>query len=116
MLEVTSKILLQAPKDLAVLNTPCAHVLYDNLVKDPIGTVKMVYDTHGWDFTPEYEAILRQFLLDDKRKRDEVKRRLGFKHAIHEHDLSEFGLTRDMLSTGPYAEYMKIFDMEHSRL
>lgn len=116
MLEVTSKILLQAPRDLAELNATCAHVLYDNLVNDPIGTVKMVYNTHGWEFTAKYEAILQQYLLEDKLKRDDVKRRLGLKHAIHEHDLSEFGLTDDILSTGPYAEYMKMFNMEQCKL
>jgi hypothetical protein len=35
---------------------PCGHVIYENLVKDPIQTIKNIYDQFNWEYTKEYDV------------------------------------------------------------
>ena len=72
--DVTAKWLETAPKDIEKSGLPNLDVVYNDLVADPIGTVKKIYDHFGWDFSREYENILTDFMDKDRQKRDKVKR------------------------------------------
>jgi len=50
-------------------NSGEGHVKYENLIKDPVGTIRELYRTFGWDFSKvltcvrEYEDAHRSFAL-----------------------------------------------------
>ena len=59
-------------------------VLYHDVVADPLKEVRRVYDFIGLDFTPETEAAMQQWLIDNGRT----------KHGTHRYRLEDFGLAR----------------------
>ncbi|BAM89014.1 conserved hypothetical protein [Bradyrhizobium oligotrophicum S58] len=59
-------------------------VVFDDLIKDPIATVRAVYAKFGYDCTAEFENLMRRHL-----KTDSISRR--FKHV---YTLEQFGLSR----------------------
>jgi len=60
-------------------------VRYVDLVRDPIGTVRSIYDHYGIRFTPGAEERMRRFLA--RHPKD--------KHGRHSYTLAEFGLNAD---------------------
>jgi Sulfotransferase family len=60
-------------------------VRYVDLVRDPIGTVRSIYDHYGIRFTPAAEERMRRFLA--RHPKD--------KHGRHSYTLAEFGLAAD---------------------
>jgi Sulfotransferase family len=60
-------------------------VRYVDLVRDPIGTVRSIYDHYGIRFTPAAEERMRRFLA--RHPKD--------KHGRHSYTLAEFGLNAD---------------------
>ena len=56
--ELTATSLKQAPKDIISSKLSCSHVIYNDLIKDPIDVIKNIYQQFQWDFTKEYENIL----------------------------------------------------------
>jgi len=63
-------------------------VYYDDLVKDPIGTVRAIRELYELSFEPEYEQRLRAFLRDNPQH----------KHGAHRYAASDFGLTDDEIA------------------
>lgn len=61
-----------------------ADVVFDDVVKDPIGTVRAIYARFGYDYTAAFETLMRRHL-----KADAASRR--FKHV---YTLEQFGLSR----------------------
>jgi hypothetical protein len=57
-------------------------VRYEDLVADPIGTVREVCQYFGYDFSPEYESRARRYLAENPRH----------KHGVHHYSLDDFGL------------------------
>jgi energy-converting hydrogenase Eha subunit C len=57
-------------------------VTYANLLADPIGTVRAIYDRFGYPFTAEFE----------RRMRDWLARNPQHKHGVHRYSLAQFGL------------------------
>jgi hypothetical protein len=57
-----------------------------DVVHDPIGTIRKIYDRFGFAFTPEHEARIRKFLVESS-----AAKRLG----QHKHSPEEFGIDRD---------------------
>lgn len=55
---------------------------YADLIADPAATVRKVYDTFGYEYTPEYDRRLKAYLGDSQRPRP----------ANHEYSLEQFGL------------------------
>jgi len=108
ILAVSEKLLQDAPREIKESKLPCADVIYNELVKDPIQAVKNIYLQFGWNFTQEYEKILQQFMADDKQKRDalKAKQQAQGNANMHTYTPEEFGITAKALSSGGYATYI----------
>lgn len=106
---VSSKLLTDAPKHIEESGCDCAHVVYNDLIKDPMSVLKQIYQQFGWEFTPEYERIVTEHLAADKKKRDALKG--SDKADLHSYSPAQFHLTEEQLSTGKYADYMKKFNV-----
>jgi len=112
MLKVSEDLLAQAPVDIATSKLPCADVVYDNLVADPVGTVQKIYLQFGWEYTAEYDAKLRAHVDEDKRQRDALKAKkvkegvAKSSEVLHTYSPEEFGMTAQELSSGKYADYI----------
>ena len=61
------------------------HVRYPDLTRDPVGTVRRIYDHFALPFTGQYEERLRAFLADPATKAD--------RHGKLEYSIEPFGLT-----------------------
>eukprot|EP01094_Clydonella_sp_ATCC50884_P029240 TRINITY_DN9088_c0_g1_i1.p1 TRINITY_DN9088_c0_g1~~TRINITY_DN9088_c0_g1_i1.p1 ORF type:complete len:473 (-),score=167.12 TRINITY_DN9088_c0_g1_i1:244-1530(-) len=77
------------------------HVEYRDLIRDPIGTVRGIYEAAGLSFTPEYEDALRAYLEASARERESGK---GSHHMPY--SLEEFGLSDEYIEN-MFAQYMK---------
>lgn len=101
-----------AQKDFRDSGLDYAHVKYDELVKDPIGTIRNIYDRWGIEFTPEFEAKLNEFLEADKAKRDALR---SADHAkLHSYTPEQFGLTADELRKD-FRDYIEAFNIPEPR-
>jgi hypothetical protein len=63
-------------------------VEYSDLVGDPIGAVRAVYEKFGLDFHPAYEAAMKRWLVQDAPQ----------KHGKHHYSLEDFGLSEADIS------------------
>ena len=57
-------------------------VRYADLVSDPVGTVRDIYEFHGYEYSSEMEAEMRRWLAENRQH----------KHGTHKYSLEEFGL------------------------
>jgi hypothetical protein len=57
MYKLVERTLKDLPGEIAKSGLPCAHVLFENLVANPIQTVKAVYKDFNMEFTSEYEKF-----------------------------------------------------------
>jgi len=104
---LSQHLLQQAPKDIAASKCDNANVVYDNLIKDPLGVVKDLYKQFEWEFTPEYEKIMVDYLAENKAKRDALK--APGKKQLHDYSPEDYHLTDAQLSEGVYKDYIKKF-------
>jgi hypothetical protein len=120
--DFTEYVLQQTPRDLANHVHPdnCADVKFDCLVRDPIGTVRDVYEQLQWEFTPEYEKILTDFVAADKLKREDAKKTGGGggggKHGMYEHSPDRFGLNKYDFKMGVYEEYVEKYGLQDCKM
>ena len=75
-------------------------VLYPDLVRDPIGVVRMIYRSFELDLTPETESRMRDFLARNPKDRT----------GRHRYSLAEFGLD-PAEETARYAAYARRFGL-----
>jgi hypothetical protein len=61
-----------------------SNVMFDTLVKDPIGTVRRVYEQFGYQYSDEMEAGMKRWLENNPQG----------KHGAHKYELEQFGLTQ----------------------
>lgn len=87
---------------------------YEMLVKDPIGLIKSIYQEFKWNFTLEYEIILKKYLAENAKNREEIKLKRG-NDQLHTYEPEEFGLTTQELCEGRYADYCKKYNVPMSR-
>jgi hypothetical protein len=73
-------------------------VQYDDTVRDPVGTVRRVYEHFGLERTGEVDDGVRAYLADNPRD----------KHGTHRYTLEEFGLDRDEVDEA-FAAYRERF-------
>lgn len=55
---------------------------YLNLLADPIGTVRQIYDYFGYAFTEVFEENIKRYLAENPQ----------YKHGVHRYSLEQFGL------------------------
>jgi len=110
--KVSGDLLTAAPAMIKESKLPCTDIVYNNLVADPIGTVRAIYKEYGWEFTAEYEKILQEYL--EENRKDRAKRAKG-SSQLHSYDPEEFGLTDEGLTTGKFAEYIAEYNVPMSR-
>ena len=60
-------------------------VQYADVMRDPIGSVRDIYEHFGDPFTAEAEAAMQAYMADNQKG----------KHGKHSYDLAEYGLTRE---------------------
>ena len=83
MLKVSEETLREAPKRIEASRLPCADVIYNNLVADPLKAVKEIYLQFGWNFTAEYEARLTEYLRQDKQHREATWKLARVYNQVH---------------------------------
>ncbi len=115
--DVSADYLLRGVEDIKKTGIDHTHVTYNNLIRDPIGTMKGIYKQYGWNFSTEYESILKDFLAKDKAKREEIQRvKLQTNTSVlHHYSPEEFSLTNEELSSGNFAKYVEMFQVPTSR-
>ena len=75
---------------------PIYDMRYKDLVRDPVGAVKGIYDHFGWTFTEETAEGIRRWLRENPAD----------KHGKRSYSLEEFGLTEDDIRE-VYADYIE---------
>lgn len=110
--ELTSTILQRAPRDIAECNLPCSHVVYEDLIRDPIEAVRKVYRQLDWTFTAEYEDKLRVYLEQDESHRQKLRSQRSA--VLHSYTPEEFSLTKEELSSGAFKDYCDEFSIQMS--
>ena len=69
-------------------------------MRDPIGSVRGIYDHFGEALTPEAEAGMVAYMADNPQG----------KHGKHSYSLEEYGLTREGVQA-QFRDYIERFDI-----
>lgn len=77
------------------------HMYYSEMMRDPMGVMRKIYDWAGDDLTPDVEGRMQGWLADHPQNR----------FALNSYSLDQYGLTVDMLEP-IFAEYLSTFDIE----
>ena len=78
---------------------PRSSVMYEELIKDPISTVKKLYKDIGLEFTDEYERRLKIYIDEDKKKREALKKKVGGSgEHLHSYDIADFGIEEEAVN------------------
>jgi hypothetical protein len=77
---------------------PIHDMSYRALVRDPVASVRGVYQRFGWEFTPAAEAGLLTWLAENP----------AGKHGTHRYALEDFGLTESDVRD-VYADYIETY-------
>jgi len=73
-------------------------VNYNDLMEQPIATVRRIYDHFDFHWSDEFQAAMNAWLLDNPQG----------KQGRHTYNLTEFGLTHDDIETR-YVDYINMF-------
>lgn len=79
-------------------------VRFDQLLSDPIGTVKRIYDHFRYPFDPRMETGMQRWLAENPQG----------KHGKHRYDLAQFGLTEDDVET-EFSDYRMRYEAVTAR-
>lgn len=77
-------------------------------------TIKKIYKQFDWYFSPEYEAIIQQYLDEDKAKREAIKSKKSAAE-LHTYTPEEFSIPANELLEGKFAEYCAKFNVPMSK-
>ncbi|MUL83038.1 MULTISPECIES: sulfotransferase [unclassified Mycolicibacterium] len=77
------------------------HMYYSEMMSDPIGVMRRIYEWAGDDLTPEVEGRMRTWLADHPQDR----------FGPNAYSLDQYGLSVDRLRP-VFAEYLDTFDIE----
>jgi hypothetical protein len=114
--EGTGSALKSASRDIAESKLQCGHVVYNDLVSDPIATVKRIYAQMNWPFTDEYQNRLESYLEENRKKRESLAKKQGSdKGSLHHYSPSTYGLTETELCSGLYEEYVNKYNVPMSK-
>lgn len=99
-----------ATKDILSSGLECSHVVFSELIKDPVSMMRNIYKQFGWEFSSEYEANLIAYL-----KADEIKRKHQFEKAKSSvrkiHDPELFNLDKDVISE-ELSDYINLYGLQ----
>jgi thioesterase domain-containing protein/3-oxoacyl-(acyl-carrier-protein) synthase/acyl carrier protein/ubiquinone/menaquinone biosynthesis C-methylase UbiE len=62
-------------------------IYYKSLVKDPVATVRKIYEHFGYEFNTEFEQRMLEWLAENRQH----------KHGKHRYSLEKFGLDQDIV-------------------
>lgn len=99
--------------EIAKANLQCADVVFENLTRDPIETVKSIYRQFDWEFTKEYEQILKNYLAEDEKKR-KVQFEKASKNKFQVHSPEYFGLSKKEIDER-FADYMRNYSIPEEK-
>jgi hypothetical protein len=93
-LDFWAYMLERADKDVSALgdsSNTVGHVKYNSLIADPVGTVRQLYNSFGWNFSPEYEQALEEYIAKNKEARNAASKARNSKHSysLEQYALSE---------------------------
>lgn len=71
-------------------------VYYQDVMKDPIGVVKSIYEHYGYEYSIEFEDRMKQWLKDNPQG----------KYGRVKYSLEEFNLTKEEVYTA-FSDYLK---------
>ena len=91
---------LQARKTIAA--TSIFDLRYEDLIRDPIGMVRNIYDYFGYQFETVFEKRMCEYLAVNRQH----------KHGVHKYSLEQFGLTVDMVNR-TFQTYCDRFKISH---
>jgi hypothetical protein len=77
------------------------HMYYSEMMRDPMGVMRQLYDWAGDELTSDVEARMQGWLTEHPQNR----------FALNSYSLDQYGLTVDMLRP-VFAEYLSTFDIE----
>lgn len=108
---LSGDLLEKAPRDIKDSGLDNTNVLYNELIADPVATVKKIYQDFGWTVSAEYEAKLNAYLAEDSLKREEIKKKNSGASgaALHTYSPEEFSLTHGELCSGKFAAYADMY-------
>jgi len=75
-------------------------VQYADMMRDPLGTVRGIYEHFGEPYTPEARAAMEAYMADNQQG----------KHGKHSYSLEEYGLTRESVHER-FRDYIERFDI-----
>lgn len=78
-------------------------IRYDDLVRDPVGAVRSLYDAFGYDFDARLEGRMNEWLAGNPKD----------KHGAHRYTLEQFGLDGKMVDRA-FETYRSRFDIRTS--
>lgn len=103
----------RAAEDLHTTGLSHSHVMYDNLVAEPLETVKSVYNQLGLTYTDEYDRILREHLAADEAKRAKMRSK-GGGGALHTYAPEDYGLSAGELRAA-FETYTTTFNIAEAQ-
>jgi hypothetical protein len=115
--DISADHLLKTPANIEASKLDCAHVIYNDLIRDPVSVVRAIYSQFGWEISPEYLQALNAYLEENRQQREAIKtkREKGGGEALHTYTAEEFSLTDKELESGKFAEYVAKFNVPASR-
>jgi hypothetical protein len=101
----------KAMKDIETTKLDCAHVIFNDLVKDPISVVRSIYKQFNMEYTPEFESIMKAYLEKNNAERKILKAKVeAMGKEFDVHHIEDYGLTpADVTEPEGYAAYLKRF-------
>ena len=112
--DLSADLLTRAPGEIEESGLDCSHIVYNDLIKNPMETIKKIYKQFGWEFTAEYEAIIQKYLDEDKAKRESIKNKKNASE-LHTYTPEEFSIPANELVEGKFAEYCAKFNVPMSK-
>jgi hypothetical protein len=114
--DLSAKYLLQCVDNIKESKLPCSHIRYEDLTRNPIEAIKSIYSQNKWEFSSEYEAVLKTYLQENREQQAKTKSgQVKNKEVLHHYTPEEFSLTNKELTSGNFETYVKMFDVPMSK-
>jgi hypothetical protein len=92
------------------MHNDVSHVIFNDLVNDPISVIKNIYKTFNMEYTQEFENNMKTYLAKNNAERLALKKKIestGKKFDYN--DPKDYGLDEQTLTTGNFADYLARF-------